>query len=95
MTESDAMSATGEVESRAPYSSFVRDGTPPHEITAKGTALRFEVGGQTVFRRSVHHPGTKPNDFWKLGELATALVLDKRANEVADAAADAMNKSGG
>jgi hypothetical protein len=25
--------------------------------------LRFSIGGQVIFRRSVHHPGTKPDPF--------------------------------
>lgn len=41
-------------------------GTRPHIITAKGGGvLSFywpKIGGQAFFR-SVHHPGTKPNDW--------------------------------
>ncbi len=52
-------------------------GTRPHRIEAGGAAvsafgraavigkhaLRFQVGGQTIFRRAVNHPGTKPDPF--------------------------------
>lgn len=47
-------------------------GTEPHRITAKMRGrgrkrragyLRFTVGGRVVFRRSVMHPGNRPNDF--------------------------------
>ena len=31
----------------------------PHEITAKNRrALQFTVGGVTLYRKSVHHPGS-------------------------------------
>ena len=41
---------------------FLEFGTAPHVITPKnpGGVLVFEVGGETVFARIVHHPGTKP-----------------------------------
>jgi hypothetical protein len=56
-----------------PYTMFEHDGTNPHIITAKKTRgrgkkrrkgmLRFTVGGQVVFRRSVQHPGTTGSQF--------------------------------
>ncbi|MET9818342.1 hypothetical protein [Streptomyces sp. NPDC006355] len=43
---------------------YVLDGTPPHIIRARRAKyLRFEVGGQVLFRKMVRHPGTDPNDF--------------------------------
>jgi hypothetical protein len=54
---------------------MVNDGTRPHVIkpvTAK--ALRFKVGGRTVFARLVHHPGTRARPF-----------LDRALQEVAAA----------
>lgn len=40
------------------------DGTEPHVITARNAkALRFTMGGATMFRRSVQHPGTKPDAY--------------------------------
>lgn len=37
--------------------------TPEHDISIKSKlALRFEINGTVMFRRSVHHPGTKGND---------------------------------
>jgi len=111
---SDSMSATGEVKAGAKYSSFVKDGTKPHIISAKnGKSLAFVSGGNVqvksenvlshprsgggsasygmVFVRRVHHPGTKPNDFWSLCELATGLILEQAMNRIVDAACDAMN----
>lgn len=55
------------------YTMFEHDGTNPHIITAKKMRgrgkkrrkgmLRFTVGGQVVFRRSVRHPGTTGSQF--------------------------------
>lgn len=46
---------------------FVIHGTPPHPIYPRspGGVLRFKPkgGGNYVFAKVVHHPGTKPNNF--------------------------------
>ena len=58
------------------YGVFVREGTPPHVIRPRrpGGVLRFVVGGgQVVFTREVHHPGTSPNPY-HLRTLARADV---------------------
>ncbi|MFI9026299.1 hypothetical protein [Streptomyces sp. NPDC053560] len=47
-----------------PAVNYVLEGTRPHIIRPRRKkALRFDVGGQTVFAKVVHHPGTKPNNF--------------------------------
>lgn len=48
-----------------PYAPFVIKGTKPHQITAKAARTLHWVnpGGADIFRRTVHHPGTKPNPF--------------------------------
>jgi hypothetical protein len=47
-----------------PATLFVLYGTRPHIIRPRRKkALRFDVGGRTVFAAVVHHPGTRPNDF--------------------------------
>ena len=52
------------VTATAPYAAAVHDGTRPHVIRPRnGTHLKFEVGGRTVFAKSVHHPGTKARPF--------------------------------
>jgi len=57
-------SFTAEVGSGVPYAVYVEAGTRPHVITpVRAGALRFESGGEVVFTRLVHHPGTKPNPF--------------------------------
>jgi len=56
------------------------DGTEPHVITARNAkALRFSMGGDMLFRRSVYHPGTKPDAYLdnaaeKAGEEIAASV---------------------
>lgn len=46
------------------YAQFVNDGTRPHTIRPKkAKALRFVVGGQVVYAKLVHHPGTKARPF--------------------------------
>lgn len=48
-----------------PYARFVAGGTRPHVIRPRSKrALRFNVGSQVVFARSVNHPGTQPNPWW-------------------------------
>lgn len=47
------------------YLGYLLAGTPPHVIQPRRRrALRFiSTGGQLVFARRVHHPGTAANDF--------------------------------
>lgn len=54
-----------EVGFGASYAKFVHEGTRPHDIYPRmmGGVLRFEIGGQIVFARHVHHPGTWPQQF--------------------------------
>lgn len=48
----------------APYAQFIEAGSRAHEIKARrANFLRFEQGGQVVFRKRVFHPGTKPGRF--------------------------------
>lgn len=57
------------------YAGFVNDGTRPHTIRPRrAKALRFVVGGQVVYARVVHHPGTRARPF-----------LDRALREVAAA----------
>lgn len=53
----------GEVDTD--YAEYVSAGTRPHVIRPRNAkALRFKVGGKTVFATRVNHPGTQPNAFW-------------------------------
>lgn len=54
----------GVINSRHPASLYVLGGTRPHVIRpVRARALKFTVGGQTVFAKVVFHPGTRPNNF--------------------------------
>ena len=54
----------GVVECNHPAVRYVLDGTRPHIIRPRrARALRFDLGGRTVFAAVVHHPGTRPNNF--------------------------------
>ncbi|MEU4584873.1 hypothetical protein AB0F92_22700 [Kitasatospora aureofaciens] len=47
-----------------PATRYVVEGTRPHIIRPRrAKALRFEIGGRTVFAKVVHHPGTRANPF--------------------------------
>jgi hypothetical protein len=54
----------GVINSRHPASLYVLGGTRPHVIRpVRARALKFTVGGATVYAKVVMHPGTKPNRF--------------------------------
>ncbi len=54
----------GVVECDHPAVRFVLDGTRPHVIRPRrASALRFELGGRTVFAKKVNHPGTRADNF--------------------------------
>ena len=64
------------------YAGFVNDGTRPHIIRpVRARALRFKVGGKTVFAKLVHHPGTRARPFLDraLREVAAARGFSFRA----------------
>lgn len=55
---------TGSVHATADYALYVHEGSRPHLIRpVKAQALRFQVGGRTVFARLVRHPGVRPRPF--------------------------------
>lgn len=54
----------GVINSRHPASLYVLGGTRPHVIRpVRARALKFTVGGRTVYAKAVMHPGTKANNF--------------------------------
>lgn len=52
------------VFNRSLVARVLQSGSRPHMIVARGRALRFQADGQTVFRKRVRHPGTKPTRWW-------------------------------
>ena len=78
------------------YGFWVREGTEPHDIyPVNKTALRFEIGGNIIFAKHVHHPGSRANPYHrrvfrrllpevnaiivKMGEAVTAYISGKGA----------------
>jgi hypothetical protein len=58
----------------APYVQYVESGTRAHEIRPKrGKTLRFEIAGEVLFRKVVHHPGTAARPF-----MARALAVGEQ-----------------
>ena len=58
------LKAEGGVTAHADYAAAVHEGSRPHIIRPRrAQALRFEVGGRTVYARMVRHPGTKARPF--------------------------------
>jgi hypothetical protein len=52
------------VGSDVEYAPMVNDGTRPHIIRPRrAKALKFTVGGRTVYAALVHHPGTRARPF--------------------------------
>jgi hypothetical protein len=64
--------------SDVPQAAFVVRGTRPHIIQGRPVLHWLDDGGNDVFARTVHHPGTKPNRFnvraWRAVE---ALVVEE------------------
>ena len=59
------------VENAKDYAAPVHEGSRPHRIVAKrAKALKFNVGGRTVFAKSVWHPGATANPFIEAGIFA-------------------------
>ncbi len=64
----------------AAYAKFVDQGTSPHTIFARpGGVLAFDVGGQTVFARSVRHPGSPGRFFVKTAKEESQEAIRKLA----------------
>lgn len=54
----------GSVHAKADYALYVHEGSRPHLIRPKrAQALRFQIGGRTVFAKLVRHPGTRARPF--------------------------------
>lgn len=55
---------SGSVHAMADYALYVHEGSRPHLIRPRrAKALRFQIGGRTVFARLVRHPGVRARPF--------------------------------
>lgn len=79
------------IEATAPHAEVVSKGSKPHDIVARGRALRFTAGGTTLFRQRVHHPGTAPNPFMESGERVAQSELGSSMEHYAEVAAAKFN----
>lgn len=52
------------VSTNVDYAAYVHDGTRPHVIRPnRRQALKFRIGGRTVYAKYVNHPGTRARPF--------------------------------
>jgi len=69
-----------EVRAEGPHAHvvpFILEGTRAHTIVARGHALKFQAGGETLYRPAVRHPGTRANPFVERAVArAMGLLLD-------------------
>jgi len=57
---------TVSISANTPYAHALHEGSPPHDIAPdKAKALAFKVGGEVIYRKRVHHPGTKGNPWMR------------------------------
>lgn len=71
------------------YTEALEKGTSPHTITADDGYLKFEAGGETVFRKSVQHPGTEPNPWLRPSLLEHKSDL---ASDIEEAIAELLDE---
>jgi hypothetical protein len=64
---------SGSVHATARYAAPVHEGSRPHVIRPRrAKALRFEIGGRTVFAKMVRHPGSRSRPFLRNAGLRVA-----------------------
>jgi hypothetical protein len=64
---------------------FLNDGTDAHDIVATNAkALRFVMNGQVMFRKRVHHLGTKATKFWDNGADAGVRDVERLLESLGD-----------
>ena len=71
-----AMMQKGSKAHDEPKSRFTKTGKVRKNWGGTGKVLKFESGGQTIFRRKVHHRGTRPNTY---ALRALRAALDRNA----------------
>ncbi len=71
-------------DSAKPKATWIIDGTSAHIIRpVNAKALRWEMaGGDVVFAREVHHPGTSPNPFQEKAVDEINALLQERLPQI-------------
>jgi hypothetical protein len=83
--------ATVAVESEDPVAVHVEESTRPHLIRARSVgALRFPSGGDFVYRRVVHHPGTQGQHMLRDTMAEIEVTWQATANRVIEEIAAAL-----
>jgi HK97 gp10 family phage protein len=72
---------SGVIESRAGYSLFVHEGTAPHLIRPVNARALANVRTGQFFGKLVHHPGTKPNPFFRRAIQRSKVAVEKIWND--------------
>jgi hypothetical protein len=91
---SDGATVTGSVQAgggAAFYGRFQEEGTGPYDIIAtKARVLAFPIGGEMIFRKSVHHPGLPARSFVgsTVEEQRAAIVAELQATPAEVAASN-------
>lgn len=67
---------TGIIESLAPYSVWVHDGTDPHLIRPRNKMALANTRTGQFFGKLVRHPGTQPNPFFVRGLQRSLKSID-------------------
>ena len=81
-TQGKATGFEGKLFNEVSYAGYVHDGTKPHVIRPKSVkALKFKVGGSTVYAKKVNHPGYKGDPWieraWKARENAVINFIER------------------
>lgn len=82
--------ASGVIVAGKRYASFVEGGTEPHDIEAKGKALRWEGADGEHFARRVHHPGSPALPFIGPAALKAERVIEVEVGLAEERAAEIM-----
>ena len=89
---SSAGRTEGEMVAEAPYASYVENGTRPHTIRARGTALRWMDGDRPVFAKVVQHPGSKAYPFMRRAAKLAERLLQRGAGAAVTLLVSRMNR---
>jgi hypothetical protein len=84
-----------EIVALAQYASYVEDGTKPHVIEARRTAMLRWVNqlGAVMFRMRVNHPGTAPRPFMGLAYIKAEAVLIRECELALEKAQQALESA--